>query len=109
MRGARLQREKGLISFSGEKAETELKENGRSGSARDHARSRTVLAGDVAGSAQHGRIDLEATETAMRAALQRAGPAALSQLLQFPARAGQRARCGYLAHSDSSASSAIEI
>ena len=32
-----------------------------------------------------GRIDLEATEMAMRAALHRAGAAALSQLLQFPA------------------------
>jgi hypothetical protein len=32
-----------------------------------------------------GRIDLEATETAMRAALHRAGAAALSHLLQFPA------------------------
>jgi hypothetical protein len=32
-----------------------------------------------------GRIDLEATEMAVRAALHRAGAAALSQLLQFPA------------------------
>jgi len=31
-----------------------------------------------------GRLDLEATEMAMRAALHRAGAAALSQLLQFP-------------------------
>jgi hypothetical protein len=32
-----------------------------------------------------GRLDLEATEMAMRSALHRAGAAALSQLLQFPA------------------------
>ena len=32
-----------------------------------------------------GRLDLEATEMAMRSALHRAGAAALSQLLEFPA------------------------
>jgi hypothetical protein len=49
-----------------------------------------------------GRIDLEATEMAMRAALRRAGAAALSQLLQFPAPS-QEGRtlacpCGQQAH-----------
>jgi hypothetical protein len=34
------------------------------------------------------RIDLEATGMAMRAALDRVGAAALSQLLQFPAPSG---------------------
>jgi hypothetical protein len=33
-----------------------------------------------------GRLDLEATEMAVRSALHRAGAAALSQLLQFPRR-----------------------
>lgn len=37
-----------------EEAETELKKNGGSDPARNHARSRTVLAGGVPGSAQHG-------------------------------------------------------
>jgi hypothetical protein len=49
-----------------------------------------------------GRIDLEATEMAMRAALHRAGAAALSQLLQFPAPRGAERRlacpCGQQAH-----------
>ena len=36
-----------------------------------------------------GHIDLEATEMAMRSALHRAGAAALSQLLQFPAPRGE--------------------
>jgi hypothetical protein len=49
-----------------------------------------------------GRIDLEATEMAVRAALHRAGAAALSQLLQFPApREDQRSvvcSCGQAAH-----------
>jgi hypothetical protein len=49
-----------------------------------------------------GRIDLEATEMAMRSALYRAGAAALSQLLQFPAPRGEgRMRacpCGQQAH-----------
>jgi hypothetical protein len=42
-----------------------------------------------------GRIDLEATEMAMRSALHRAGAAALSQLLQFPApsEAGRTRAC----------------
>jgi uncharacterized protein UPF0236 len=47
-----------------------------------------------------GRIDLEATEMAMRSALHRAGAAALSQLLQFPAPS-ERTRacpCGQQAH-----------
>ena len=49
-----------------------------------------------------GRIDLEATEMAMRAALRRAGAAALSQRLQFPAPS-QEGRtlacpCGQQAH-----------
>jgi hypothetical protein len=39
-----------------------------------------------------GRMDLEATEMALRSALHRAGAAALSQLLQFPAPRGQGAR-----------------
>ncbi|MGH9451636.1 MAG: ISKra4 family transposase [Terriglobia bacterium] len=37
-----------------------------------------------------GRLDLEATEMAMRSALHRAGAAALSQLLQFPAPSGEQ-------------------
>jgi len=49
-----------------------------------------------------GRIDLEATEMAVRAALHRAGAAALSQLLQFPAPPDERrtvpCRCGQQAH-----------
>jgi uncharacterized protein UPF0236 len=49
-----------------------------------------------------GRLDLEATEMAMRSALHRAGAAALSELLQFPAPAAdQRAipcACGEQAH-----------
>ena len=49
-----------------------------------------------------GRIDLEATEMAMRAALHRAGAAALSQLLEFPAPTQEgRTRacpCGQQAH-----------
>ena len=49
-----------------------------------------------------GRLDLEATEMAMRAALHRAGAAALSQLLEFPAptEAGRTLACpcGQQAH-----------
>jgi hypothetical protein len=49
-----------------------------------------------------GRFDLEAMETAVRSALHRAGAAALSQLLQFPAPSDeQRAvacSCGQQAH-----------
>jgi uncharacterized protein UPF0236 len=49
-----------------------------------------------------GRLDLEATEMAMRAALHRAGAAALSQLLQFPAPREEGRRracpCGQPAH-----------
>ncbi len=49
-----------------------------------------------------GRIDLEATEMAMRAALHRAGAAALSQLLQFPAPSKEgrtlACPCGQQAH-----------
>src|SRR5437899_3939934 len=49
-----------------------------------------------------GRLDLEATEMAMRSALHRAGAAALSELLPFPAPATeQRAipcACGEQAH-----------
>jgi hypothetical protein len=49
-----------------------------------------------------GRLDLEATETAMRSALHRAGAAALSQLLEFPAPTEEgRTRacpCGQPAH-----------
>jgi hypothetical protein len=49
-----------------------------------------------------GRLDLEATEMAMRSALHRAGAAALSQLLEFPAP-GEEERtlpcsCGQQAH-----------
>jgi hypothetical protein len=48
-----------------------------------------------------GRLDLEATEMAMRSALHRAGAAALSQLLEFPAPVEERTRpcsCGQQAH-----------
>ena len=49
-----------------------------------------------------GRLDLEATEMAMRSALHRAGAAALSQLLEFPAPAEEERRvvcsCGQQAH-----------
>lgn len=49
-----------------------------------------------------GRLDLEATETAMRSALHRAGAAALSQLLEFPAPTEEERRracpCGQQAH-----------
>ena len=49
-----------------------------------------------------GRLDLEATEMAVRAALQRAGAAALSQLLQFPAPTDElrtvACSCGQSAH-----------
>jgi hypothetical protein len=49
-----------------------------------------------------GRLDLEATETAMRSALHRAGAAALSQLLEFPAPIEEERRracpCGQQAH-----------
>jgi hypothetical protein len=49
-----------------------------------------------------GRIDREATEMAMRAALHRAGAAALSRLLQFPAPSHEQRTlacpCGQAAH-----------
>jgi hypothetical protein len=49
-----------------------------------------------------GRIDLEATEMAMRSALHRAGTTALSQLLQFPAPSEEGRKlacpCGQQAH-----------
>lgn len=49
-----------------------------------------------------GRLDLEGTEMAVRAALHRAGAAALSQLLQFPVPPGEQRRvpcpCGRQAH-----------
>ena len=49
-----------------------------------------------------GRLDLEATEMALRAALHRAGAAALSQLLQFPAPSKEgrtlACPCGQPAH-----------
>ncbi|MGO9274244.1 MAG: ISKra4 family transposase [Terriglobia bacterium] len=49
-----------------------------------------------------GRLDLQATEMAMRSALHRAGAAALSPLLQFPAPTEERRRvpcsCGQQAH-----------
>jgi hypothetical protein len=49
-----------------------------------------------------GRLDLEATEMAVRSALHRAGAAALSQLLQFPAPSEERRTlacpCGHQAH-----------
>jgi hypothetical protein len=51
---------------------------------------------------QTGLFDLEAVEMAVRSALHRAGAAALTELLQFPApRADQRTlpcACGHLAH-----------
>ena len=51
---------------------------------------------------RRGRLDLEATEMGVRSALHRAGAAALSQLLQFPApREEQRTvacPCGQAAH-----------
>ena len=51
---------------------------------------------------QTGRIDLEATEMAVRAALHRAGAAALTQLLQFPAPGAEQrtvaCSCGQAAH-----------
>ncbi|HWO29886.1 MAG TPA: ISKra4 family transposase [Candidatus Acidoferrum sp.] len=54
------------------------------------------------GQRQTGRLDLEATEMALRSALHRAGAAALSQLLQFPAPSEKRRRlacpCGQQAH-----------
>jgi hypothetical protein len=49
-----------------------------------------------------GRLDLEATETAMRSALHRAGAAALTQLLEFPAPTKEEhtlaCSCGQQAH-----------
>jgi len=49
-----------------------------------------------------GSLDLEATEMALRSALHRAGAAALSQLLEFPAPSEDRRRlacpCGQQAH-----------
>ena len=49
-----------------------------------------------------GRLDLEATEMAVRSALHRAGAAALSQLLQFPAPPDEQRTvacpCGQAAH-----------
>jgi hypothetical protein len=49
-----------------------------------------------------GRLDLEAIETAVRSAMHRAGAAALSELLQFPAPAGEQRSilcgCGQQAH-----------
>lgn len=49
-----------------------------------------------------GRVDLEALETAVRSAMHRAGAAALSKLLHFPApAAAQRSlpcACGHVAH-----------
>jgi len=49
-----------------------------------------------------GRLDLEATEMAMRAALHRAGAAALTELLRFPAPAADPrtllCACGHQAH-----------
>lgn len=49
-----------------------------------------------------GRLDLEATEMAMRSALHRAGAAALSQLLEFPAPGKEEhtlaCSCGQQAH-----------
>ncbi|HEY6293335.1 MAG TPA: ISKra4 family transposase [Terriglobia bacterium] len=51
---------------------------------------------------QTGRLDLEATEMAVRSALHRAGAAALSQLLQFPAPSDEQRSlpcgCGQRAH-----------
>jgi hypothetical protein len=49
-----------------------------------------------------GRLDLEATETAMRSALHRAGAAALKQLLEFPVPDEEQrtlpCACGHQAH-----------
>jgi len=49
-----------------------------------------------------GRVDLEGIETAVRAAMHRAGAAALSELLQFPAPVGEQRSipcgCGHQAH-----------
>jgi hypothetical protein len=49
-----------------------------------------------------GRVDLEALETAVRAAMHRVGAAALSELLQFPAPSGEQRSiacgCGHQAH-----------
>ena len=49
-----------------------------------------------------GRLDLEAIETAVRSAMHRAGATALSELLQFPAPAGEQRSilcgCGQQAH-----------
>jgi hypothetical protein len=49
-----------------------------------------------------GRVDLEALETAVRAAMHRVGAAALSELLQFPAPADEQriipCGCGHQAH-----------
>ena len=49
-----------------------------------------------------GRVDLEALETAVRAAMHRVGAAALSELLQFPAPAYEQriipCGCGHQAH-----------
>jgi hypothetical protein len=51
---------------------------------------------------QTGRIDLEAVEMAMRSALHRAGAAALTELLRFPAPTAEPrtlpCRCGRQAH-----------
>jgi hypothetical protein len=51
---------------------------------------------------QTGRLDLEATEMALRSALHRAGAAALSELLRFPAPAADQGAiacaCGKQAH-----------
>lgn len=55
-----------------------------------------------AGRRKSGRLDLEAIEMAVRAAMHHAGAAALTELLQFPApAAGQRqlpSACGQAAH-----------
>lgn len=49
-----------------------------------------------------GRLDLEAIESAVRSAMHRAGAAALSELLQFPAPASEQrsllCSCGHQAH-----------
>ena len=51
---------------------------------------------------KRGRLDLEATEMAMRSALHRAGAAALSQLLEFPVPSEEERKlpcsCGQQAH-----------
>ena len=55
-----------------------------------------------AGRRKSGRLDLEAIEMTVRSALHRAGAAALSELLQFPAPAPEQrqipCRCGHSAH-----------